>query len=169
MADRPPFLPAVIKPDVGAYGRDCTRVESEAQWRDIVRGCDFTTPWICQRYVRPVGDVDYRITIVFGEVMFADRRELANGWPRVDGSSTKADVLGTIDPAALGLALRSSRAVGAFNNGVDLIIDEHGPVIVENNPTFGFSPGSYKIPLVADRIVAFLTQRARRLDSNRVR
>jgi glutathione synthase/RimK-type ligase-like ATP-grasp enzyme len=67
------------------------------------------------------------------------------------------------------LALRASRAVGAFNNGVDLIVDEQGPVVIENNPTFGFSPGSPKIDVVADRIVAFLTERARRLDSGRVR
>src|ERR1019366_1693729 len=69
MVDRPPFLPAVVKPDVGAYGRDCTKVGSDEQWRETVRCCDFTTPWICQRYARPVVDVDYRITIVFGEVV----------------------------------------------------------------------------------------------------
>jgi glutathione synthase/RimK-type ligase-like ATP-grasp enzyme len=169
MVDRPPFLPAVVKPDVGAYGRDCTRLETIEQWRETVRRCEFTTPWICQQYAQPVGDVDYRITIVFGEVVFAYRRELANGWPQADGSSTKADVLETIDRKALELALRGSRAVGAFNNGVDLIIDERGPIIIENNPTFGFSPGSWKIDVVADKIVAFLMERALRLDSNRVR
>ncbi len=166
--DQPPFLPVVVKPDVGAYGRDCTKVDSIEHWRDTVRRCDFTIPWICQPYIRPLGDADYRITIVFGEVMFAFRRQLEDGWPRTGGSSTKADVLETIDPAALDLALRSSRAVGAFNNGIDLMIDEQGPIVIENNPTFGFSPNSWKIDLVADRIVTFLTERARRLDSNRV-
>jgi ribosomal protein S6--L-glutamate ligase len=169
MAGRPPFLPAVVKPDVGAYGRGCTRIESVGQWREKVRLCDSATPWICQEYARPAGDVDYRITVIFGEVVFAYRRELQGGWPRAGGSSLKTDVLDTIDPAALDLALRSSRAIGAFNNGIDLIIDERGPIVIENNPTFGFSPGSWKIETVADKIVAFLTERARRLDSSRVR
>lgn len=168
MVDQPPFLPAVIKPDVGAFGIDCSRVESIEQWRATVRRCDLTIPWICQEYVRPVGDVDYRITVVFGQVVLAYRRGLEDGWPRVGGSSTKSDVISTIDSEALSLALRSSRAVGAFNNGVDLIIDEHGPTIIENNPTFGFSPGSWKIELFADKVTTFLTERARRLDSNRV-
>lgn len=168
MAERPPFLPAVIKPNVGAFGRGCTRVLSLEQWRDAVPRCDFATPWICQEYARPQDDVDYRITIVFGEVVFAERRELTDGWPTAGGAPSKADVLATIDPAALDLALRASHAIGALNNGVDLIIDEHGPIIVENNPTFGFSPGSPKIEIVADKVLAFLTQRARRLGSRRV-
>lgn len=168
LVDHPPFLPAVIKPDVGAFGVDCHRVLSREQWREIVRACDFTVPWICQEYARPVRDVDYRITVVFGEVVLAFGRELQDGWPRSGGSLNKTDVLATIDPAALQLALDSSRAVGAFNNGVDLIIDEQGPTIVENNPTFGFSPDSWKIELFAEKVVAFLTRRARGLDSNRV-
>lgn len=168
MVDRPPFLPAVVKPDVGAFGRGCTRVESVEQWREAVQGCDFSIPWICQPYARPVDNVDYRITIVFGKVVLASRRELVDGWPPSDDARVKTDVLDEIDPAALELALRSSRAVGAFNNGVDVIIDQHGPIVIENNPTFGFSPGSHKIDVVADEIVAFLTARARRLGSRRV-
>jgi len=168
MVDWPPFLPAVVKPDIGAYGRGCTRVETVAQWRKTVRSLDFATPWICQEYARPTGDGDYRITVVFGEVVFAYHRELSDGWPRADSSSSKTDVLTSIDPEALDLALRSSRAVGACNNGVDLIIDGHGPIIIENNPTFGFSPNSWKIDVVADKIVAFLMRRAQRLGSGRV-
>lgn len=168
MIDRPPFLPAVVKPDVGAFGIGCQRINSRETWSDVVRECDFATPWICQDYIRPVGDVDYRITVVFGEVVLASCRELEDGWPRIEGPSTKADALMTIDPAALELARRSSRAVGAFNNGIDLIIDEHGPTIIENNPTFGFAPDSWKIELFADKAIAFLTRRARALDSTRV-
>jgi hypothetical protein len=77
----PPFLPAVVKPDIGAFVRDCVKIDSIEDWGSTLENCNWRTrPRIVQEYVRPAAGVDYRVTVLFGEVVFVYQRSLVDGW-----------------------------------------------------------------------------------------
>ena len=166
----PPFLPAVVKPDIGAFGRDCVKLDSIDDWHFHLESSDWRMrPRVVQKYVRPSTGVDYRVTVMFGEVVFAYQRVLVDGWVGNNrGPSLISPATDTIPKEALEMAVRSSRAIGALANGVDLIVDDQGATIIENNPTLGFSPKSWKIDVFAERIYQFLLRRARVQESGRV-
>jgi glutathione synthase/RimK-type ligase-like ATP-grasp enzyme len=157
----PPFLPLVVKPNLGALGRDCVRVGSTDQWRAEIGKSDWRTRLrVIQECINPLGEVDYRITVMFGQVEFATRRCLIGGWfGNNQGPSEITDAMGDLPTEARELAVRSTQAIGALANGVDLMIDRNGPVVIENNPTLGFRPGSSKVDVFARRVFDFLVRR----------
>lgn len=160
-AGPPPFLPLVIKPNIGAFGRDCVRVTSTDEWRAEIGKSDWRTRLrVIQECINPIGEADYRVTVMFGRVEFATRRRLIGGWfGNNQGRSEITDAMGDLPTEARELAVRSTQAIGALANGVDLMIDREGPVIIENNPTFSFSPGSGKGDVFARGTFDFLVRR----------
>jgi glutathione synthase/RimK-type ligase-like ATP-grasp enzyme len=156
----PPFLPLVIKPNIGAFSRDCVRVRSTDEWRAELAKSDWRTRLrVVQECIDPLGEADYRITVMFGQIEFASRRRLIDGWFHNQGGSEISDAMRDLPTEALELAVRSTQAIGALANGVDLMIDRKGPVIIENNPTLGFRPGSSKVDVFARRVFDFLVRR----------
>ena len=77
----PPFLPVVVKPDIGAFVRDCVKIDSIEDWRSTWENCNWRArSRIAQKYVRLAAGVDYRVTFMFSEVVSVYQRSLVDGW-----------------------------------------------------------------------------------------
>src|ERR1700694_1976249 len=50
----PPFLPAVVKPDIGAFVRDCVKIDSIEDWLSTLENCNWQRrSEIVQEYASP--------------------------------------------------------------------------------------------------------------------
>lgn len=93
---------------------------------------------IIQEYIESVKPYDYRLLVCKGKVLFASTRNLVNGWMGSISKGSKAYQLTEIPPEIENLAIKATNSIAATINGVDIIMGEDGPVVIENNPTPNF-------------------------------
>ena len=135
-----PFLPVVVKLDTGGFGREAQLLQSREEWTKYIRGCDWEArPRIIQEFIRTEEPADFRITVMFGQVVFSYMRALAEGWMGSVERGAQPFRCQAIPDNVHQLAIEASKAIDAQINGVDIIVDRVGPAIIENNPTPAFS------------------------------
>lgn len=146
---QPPFLPLVLKLDTGGFGRDCLRVATVEEWGAALRSMDWKLrPRIVQEFVVSAMPFDYRLTVMFGKVAFAYRRTLVDGWLGSSDRGSLVEMCPVVPEEAASVAIGATQAVGGHINGVDIVIGESGPWVIENNLTPAFSPHSWEgLPL----------------------
>ena len=131
-------LPAVVKQRRSRMGvgviRCATRDHLEAVLDSLWRVGDEI---VVQRWLEG-GEHSLRLLVVGDSVVAAGRFSAAEGeWRSNSARGGSADAYEPSDRET-DLALAAARALGLGHCGVDLVSGEHGPVILEVNPTPGF-------------------------------
>ena len=138
--------PLVVKPYRGSQGRGVHVVWDADELDDILADCG---PLFAQRYHKPEG-VDRKIYCVGGQLF---------GVLRVWPAKTYEEKLGepfTITPELKEVALRCGRALGIELYGVDVIISEGKPYVVDISSFPGFKGVHDAALRIADYIYAVL-------------
>jgi glutathione synthase/RimK-type ligase-like ATP-grasp enzyme len=139
---RLPFMPTVIKLDIGGFGRDAVLVSTQEQWNAFLNDSDWKSRGrIVQPLVRPKQPRDFRITVMFGVVVSMYERSLVDGWLGSIERGSNRRAVRPFEPALESIAIAASIAIDAKINAVDAMIDGEGPIIIENNPTPAFRHG----------------------------
>jgi RimK family alpha-L-glutamate ligase len=131
-------LPVVVKQRRSRMGvgviRCATRDHLEAVLDSLWRVGDEI---VVQKWL-PAGASTLRLLVAGERVVAAARFSAAEGdWRSNAARGGSAEPFDTT-PADEGLAVAAARAVGLGQCGVDLVIGEDGPVVLEVNPTPGF-------------------------------
>jgi ribosomal protein S6--L-glutamate ligase len=92
---------------------------------------------VVQRYL-PGGETSYRLLVVGKEVVAAARLEAADGDWRSNAARGGLPRAYTPRSEEVALAVAAAEAVGLGQCGVDLVMGEAGPIVLEVNPTPGF-------------------------------
>lgn len=135
--------PAVVKPRHGSWGRSvalCTTRAALDEELDRIRHETWYRAHgaILQELVPPVGH-DLRLVVAGHRVVGAVRRVAAAGEWRTNVALGAERVAVTPPPAAIGLALAATRALGTVLAGVDLLPTDEGFVVLEVNGAVEFT------------------------------
>jgi len=131
-------LPVVVKQRRSRMGvgviRCATRDHLEAVLDSLWRVGDEI---VVQRWMAG-GEHSFRLLVVGGEVVAAARFSAAEGEWRSNSARGGSAEAHDASPEEKKLAIAAAEAVGLGHCGVDLVMGDAGPVILEINPTPGF-------------------------------
>lgn len=135
--------PWVVKPSTGSKGRDITLARDlEALERDLAERweSDRHEIHLLQPLLKTVGDRpwDLRVFVLLGEVLGAMRRDAVEGDFRANFSLGGAVSPVRLAPDLARLAVSAAEALGLEMAGVDLLISQEGPVLLEVNANPGW-------------------------------
>ena len=132
--------PAVVKLRHGSQGvgvmlaRDRDSVESLVQTL-----CSLAQGFMLQELIGPApGGHDLRIVVVAGVAVAAMERRAARESFRANVHRGGRTRIANLDAELAGLAIASAAAVGLGVAGVDVVVDERGPAVLEVNASPGF-------------------------------
>jgi ribosomal protein S6--L-glutamate ligase len=138
-------LPAIFKPLGGAQGMGVILIETEAAANSLVGlGWEWNQPCLLQKFYPEAAGEDLRFIVIGGEVAAAMKRVAKKGDWRANFHSGGKGVCYRTTASDKRLALKSAKAVGLNFCGVDVLITNNGPVVVEVNA----SPGLQEISRV---------------------
>jgi len=144
-------LPAIFKPLSGAQGMGVILIESEAVANSLVGlGWEWNQPCLLQKFYPEAAGEDLRFIVISGDVVAGMKRVAKKGdWRANFHSGGKGECY---EPTVhdMRLALRSTKAIGLNFCGVDILLTNNGPVVVEVNA----SPGLQEISRVTGVDVA---------------
>jgi ribosomal protein S6--L-glutamate ligase len=120
---------AVVKPLFGSLGRGVRLVRTAAELNRMLRR---KRVLYLQQYI-PAPDGDVRAFVVGGRVVAALRRLPRRGDFRTNASRAARLVAERLDTRTCALAIAAARAVGLAYTGVDLVLGEGGPLVLEVN------------------------------------
>lgn len=151
-------LPLIIKRNTGGKGIGVSRIETPEKLIEYLENPQFTSGnYLVQEFIPPSRDHDIRVGVVGGEAIISYGRTLVakNGespWMASCGHGSEIIPYRASDEEC-DLAIRATKAINATLNEVDIQITEKGPVIIENNPTPGYSVGEeHWVKLIVDHI-----------------
>jgi glutathione synthase/RimK-type ligase-like ATP-grasp enzyme len=127
--------PVIVKPVMS--GR-CVGLEKCDNEKELKKFKSFSG-YILQEFVESILPFDYRICVCNGEILFGFTRSLINGWMGAVSKGSKTKKLDEIPQPIKNIAIAASISIKADINGVDIIMTEDGPTVIENNPTPNFS------------------------------
>lgn len=136
----PPFLPGVLKPNVGNKGTGVILIGTSEQYRtSVMQYINDDEKCLYQEYIEESKGTDKRIIVCDQKVVTAMRRVAKPGEFRANihlGASAEA-----YEPSAEErlLAIKAVQALGLPYGGVDMIDSKKGPLVLEVNPSPGFS------------------------------
>lgn len=162
-------FPLVVKPSMGGRGEDVYKVSSMEELVLAFRSIQPTMGCVLlQRFVVSDLTYDYRVCVCGGDVIFASKRSLVDGWLGSRNRGSHVEALDAVPAEVSEISIRGTRAIGAYFNCADVVLGRHGPSLIENNPTpdfslannamFGFDP-------VAKIVGAILSSSARTLSA----
>lgn len=143
--------PLIIKRNMGGRAKDICKVNCEMELRSWLERVfsrkyldDYAAGMIIQPYLRSIRPYDIRIAIVADSVAYSYTRSLVSpvsGQEPWLGSGEWGSVLTEYHPTntAIEMAKRATKSIGALINEVDLLETEDGFLVIENNPTPGFT------------------------------
>lgn len=144
-------FPLVIKRNMGGRAVDIYKANNDLElqsWLDKVFSADYLEHYaggmIIQPYLPSVKPYDIRIAMVDGHFAYSYTRSLIPMRPGEEawvGSGEWGSVLTEYTPSAeeIDISRRASSSIGAIVNEVDLLETDNGFVVIENNPTPGFT------------------------------
>lgn len=140
--------PLIVKPHTGSKGRGVVLVEDKAGLDTL---CDSDGPAIVQRWLPPEG-LDRKLYCIGGDVFGVLRP-----WP----ARTTEEKLGRrfeVDPELRDLVLASGRALGIDLFGLDVVVSDGRPSVVD----LSAFPGFKGVPEAGERLAAYLDGVARK-------
>jgi RimK family alpha-L-glutamate ligase len=136
--------PIVLKRDIGGRAKEIFLIENESKLESKLNylfqsSNEYKGGYILQKKINSIYDHDYRVGVINGKIIFCNTRSIVadeEGKKWITSASNGSIVLNIKTPPEIGkIAIESSKAIQATMNEVDIIVDENGPVIIENNPT----------------------------------
>ncbi|MGK0209403.1 MAG: RimK family alpha-L-glutamate ligase [Patescibacteria group bacterium] len=146
-------FPIVIKRDMGGRAVEIFKVDTIAESESILKdkinnSTNYSQGYIVQKFIPSILSHDYRISLINGEIISGSTRSLITKndneepWFASVSSGSVIEHLNIIPKEIEDIAIRSTKAIKAVLNEVDIIMGEDGPVIIENNPTPNFTATS---------------------------
>ncbi len=131
--------PFILKPFHGTHGTGVMLLDTPTSLTSTVDAlCDLHQDYVIQSFIAEAGGVDIRVLVVGGEAVAAMKRSAPPGEFRANihkGASGEAIAL--IDEYTH-LAIEAAAALELEIAGVDLLLANEGPVVLEVNPSPGF-------------------------------
>lgn len=131
--------PFILKPFHGTHGTGVMLLDTPTSLTSVVDAlCDLHQDYVIQSFIEEAGGVDIRVLVVGGEAVAAMKRSAPPGEFRANihkGASGEAIAL--IDEYTH-LAIEAAAALELEIAGVDLLLANEGPVVLEVNPSPGF-------------------------------
>lgn len=129
--------PVVVKPLYGSQGQGIVLAESSAAAVSMMQSILFQSrEFLIQQFIPCEGE-DVRLIVVDGEVVTAMKRKAPAGDFRSNLARGGSAVPVQVTPELSELALEATSALGLHCSGVDLLLSENGPVILEVNGSPG--------------------------------
>ena len=169
-------FPVIIKRDLGGRALDIHKVDNSSELYSILEEKfkdnkeQYDAGYVVQEFVESTLPCDYRISVINGKFSFGMTRSLLvtkgqeKPWFASVTKGSKVNSLNNVPEEIIELAERSSFAIGALFNEVDILMSKDGPVVIENNPTPNFTSFSEisqtKKEISANKIVEVLKMRA---------
>jgi ribosomal protein S6--L-glutamate ligase len=156
--------PVVIKLLEGTQGIGVVLAETAPAAASVIEAfMGLKVNILVQEYVKEARGADIRCLVVGGKVIAAMKRQSREGEFRSNLHRGGTATLVKITPEERATAARAARIIGLNVCGVDMLRSARGPLVIEVNS----SPGLEGIDMatgkdVADLIVAFIEERARR-------
>jgi ribosomal protein S6--L-glutamate ligase len=157
--------PVVIKLLEGTQGIGVVLAETRKAANAVIEAFHgLNANMLIQEYIKEAGGADVRAFVVDGKVVGAMKRQGAEGEFRSNLHRGGAASMIKLKPAEKSLAIRAAKALGLNVAGVDMIISNRGPLVLEVNS----SPGLEGIEAVtgidvAAEIIRFIeTHRVKR-------
>ena len=164
--------PVIMKRNTGGRGLGVQKIDDELELMEYFEDMiDYGGDYIIQAYLYSTLTHDFRVTIINGEVVFAYTRELLSvkeGEEPWLASVSRGSKRKICEPPkeVLEIALEGASAIDAFYDSIDIMITQHGPVIVEHNPTPNYSKEPNEIgmseklvAIIVDKIIAYLNDK----------
>ncbi len=131
--------PYVIKILQGSQGNGVIYVDNKFSLMSVLDTLNFLgEEVIIQHYIKESKKCDYRVLVLYGEVIGAMKRKAHRSDFRSNvhkgGICTEVDIADSLKT----LAIKTSRILGLDFAGVDFLFTKDGPVIIEVNSTAGF-------------------------------
>lgn len=158
--------PIVIKLARGTHGRGVVLAETRKAARSVLQGFyimeEEGTNILLQEYIEEAEGADIRVFVVGGKVIASMLRQSVEGEFR-----SNIHQGGTGSPVKLSdeegkIAIRAAKAMGLNICGVDLIRSKRGSLVLEVNPSPGFAIEDVTGKNVAEPIIDYLEQNAKR-------
>ncbi|MEM0084511.1 MAG: RimK family alpha-L-glutamate ligase [Candidatus Methanomethylicia archaeon] len=131
----------VIKPMFGSRGHGSTRIrlrDRDVLW-EIVRSLTFTGHTIYMQEFLPHGGTDIRAFIIGGEIISAMyRRGPPQAWKTNIAQGATPQLIEKLDPKIEEIALKSTEILGCDIAGVDIVVIDNSPYILEVNSQPGW-------------------------------
>lgn len=131
----------VIKPMFGSRGHGSTRIrirDRDVLW-EVVRSLTFTGHTIYMQEFLPHGGTDIRVFIVGGRVVSAMyRRGPPSSWKTNIAQGAIPQLINKLDPEIEENALKSAEILGCDIAGVDVVVIDGSPYILEVNSQPGW-------------------------------
>lgn len=131
----------VIKPMFGSRGHGSTRIrlrDRDVLW-EVVRSLTFTGHTIYMQEFLPHGGTDIRAFIIGGKVISAMyRRGPQNAWKTNIAQGATPQLIEKLDPKIEEIALKSTEILGCDIAGVDIVVIDNSPYILEVNSQPGW-------------------------------
>ena len=156
--------PSVIKLTEGLWGAGVMRVDSETSMRTVSEAfLQLGHPVLAQPYLLRGAAKQYRVLVLGEQVLSAHETEPAVGDFRANLHAGASSHVVDVSDDLASVSVASAKALGLDFAGVDLIVDDDGPCVIEVNPAPGFA-FSRDLPQVeiADQLVDFIEQSIQR-------
>lgn len=129
--------PMVIKEGCGSFGEQVYLAQNEGQAREILSRIG-AKPALFQRFIAKSAGCDRRLFVVGDRVIAAIERRNEQGDFRANIAHGGTATAYTPTQQESALALSACRALGLDFGGVDLLLDDHGPLVCEVNSNAHF-------------------------------
>lgn len=133
-------LPLVIKEFYGSFGKQVYLAETRRQAEEILRSVG-GKPVIFQEFIKESSGKDLRVNVVGGKVVACIKRSNDNDFRSNIAGGGRAE---SFEPtkAQEEVALKAAKAVGADWCGVDVLLNDGEPMVIEVNSNMHFA-GTY--------------------------
>ncbi len=144
-------LPIIVKRNTGGRGKDLAKCNTKEELIEAIKTireeADYRGGIILQEFLEPIEANDYRVWIIGGKLSFHHKRSLIstkeNEKPWLASRSLGSEILpgeDTLPKEIEEAAIKSTKAIEADLNVLDIIKTEKGYAVIENNPTPNLRP-----------------------------
>lgn len=156
-------LPAIIKLARGTQGKGVVLAETRKAAKSVLQAFYvLDTSILLQEYIEESEGADIRAFVVGGRVVASMQRKSVNDEFRSNLHQGGEGTVFKMSQEQRRIALRAAKAMGLQVCGVDILLSERGPLVIEVNANPGIS-GIEKVTErnVADRIIEYVELNAK--------
>jgi RimK family alpha-L-glutamate ligase len=157
-------FPIIVKRNTGGRGKDLAKCHTEGELINAISNireeAEYNGGIVFQEFLEPAEDNDYRVWVIDNKISFYHKRSLIalndNEKPWLASRSLGSKILiadEELSEEIKELAIKSTKAIKADLNVLDIIKTKKGYAVIENNPTpnlrpeyievIGFNPGEF--------------------------
>lgn len=157
--------PIIIKLARGTHGRGVVLAETRKAARSVLQGFyvmdEDGANILLQEYIEESGGQDVRAFVVGGKVVASMKRQSLDDDFRSNIHQGGTGSMVKLTDEERKIAVKAARAIGLSICGVDMIISNRGPLVLEVNASPGFAIEKVTDRNVAEKIIEYVEQNAK--------